>query len=422
MVDIANPLLPSWVEPDPLQGRAVDALGLQATADRIADLLVPGLSVLTVRARYYSFLSWARRACGSRADETKIHRLEVALAIRESRLHSRDRTEHDGGGRNCRFVGLRNLSIRPRDTPPSDPRDVYRVPVWRAYRASMQSLGLLGTDYALTRDHGVALAQAYSASCNAADTSGKVALPPSACLSELKHREASLLVGRLGLWRKGRRPTDDTSPEGRRDALERELRDHYANGYSLPEVLGAYEVRRDRQPSQTVGALREAAVWERLSVGLNAVFLLWLAHLRSPGFARERLVAARRKRRVERLPFSDIQIDDSATATAVQSVRRALAMRDRLEPRGGLGHCDTSAFTLGDAVVSGVPIGNVLEQLEERHVVAKGDDAWIRDHGQRKELARDTDRSWQLPSAATLHAYRLTAFGSILADLWRAHR
>lgn len=72
MVDIAlHRLLPSWVESDPLRGRAIGALGLQSTADRIADVLLPGLSVLTSRARYYALLAWARRACGKHADEIR---------------------------------------------------------------------------------------------------------------------------------------------------------------------------------------------------------------------------------------------------------------------------------------------------------------------------------------------------------------
>lgn len=40
-------LVPRRVEPDPLNGRAVDALGLQATADPITEQQLPGLSVLT---------------------------------------------------------------------------------------------------------------------------------------------------------------------------------------------------------------------------------------------------------------------------------------------------------------------------------------------------------------------------------------
>jgi hypothetical protein len=286
----------------------------------------------------------------------------------------------------------------------------------------MQSLGLLDDEYALTIDHGVVLANAFSVACKNADISGKVMLPPSACLSALTRREAWLLAAGLGLWRKGRRVTDDFSPEGRRDALERELRPHYAGGYSVPEVLEAYEARRDREPSQTVAALREAAVWERLSVGLHAVFLLWLANLRSPATVKQGIVAARRKRHAERPRFADIRIDELAAATAVQSVRRALALRDRIGATRGLCHCDPHAFELGEALVGTAPIDDVLERLEGRHMAAKGDDAWIRDRGRAKELARDSNRKWQLPSVATLHTYRLNAFGSILADLRRARR
>ena len=68
------------------------------------------------------------------------------------------------------------------------------------------------------------------------------------------------------------------------------------------------------------------------------------------------------------------------------------------------------------------PISDVFARLEARHGAAKGDDAWIRPRGHGKELARDADDTWQLPTVATLHGYRLTAFGQILADLRRARR
>ena len=125
MPDIAlHYLLPSWVESDPLRGRAIDALGLQLTADRIADVLLPGLSVQTNRARYYALLAWARRACGTHVDEARIHRLEVALAVREAKLHPKESASDDET--RCRFVGLRKLPRAPDATPyekPPEPRD-----------------------------------------------------------------------------------------------------------------------------------------------------------------------------------------------------------------------------------------------------------------------------------------------------------
>ncbi len=73
-LSVLHRILPSWVESDPLRSRATDALGLQAVADRLADRLLPGLSVLTTRARYFTFLAWARDVCGGEYQERKIHR------------------------------------------------------------------------------------------------------------------------------------------------------------------------------------------------------------------------------------------------------------------------------------------------------------------------------------------------------------
>jgi hypothetical protein len=132
-------VLPAWVEPDPLRARATDALALQAVADRLADRLLPGLSVLTTRARYFTFLAWARDESGREHDERRIHRYEVALVFAEALLSDKD-GEH---AKSCQFVGSRNIRSYPRDRIPSDPRHVYKVPAWRAYRASMVALGLI---------------------------------------------------------------------------------------------------------------------------------------------------------------------------------------------------------------------------------------------------------------------------------------
>jgi hypothetical protein len=409
--------LPAWVEADPLRGRAVDALGLQGTADRIADEILPGLSVLTTRARYYAVLAWARKVCGARPDEYHIHRLEVALAVREAKLHAdENRDEND----RCRFVGSRNLAGPRFEVPPADPRDAYRVPVWRAYRASMRSLGLLDRDDGLT-DDGRTLARRFVAACGPKDYSGKTMLPASACLSAIGPREGALIEGVLGVRQKGRLAADDTSHAARRADLERELRHLFDNGFSLSGVLATYETRRGRAPTRTVGALREAAVWERLSVGLHATFLLWLHHLEKPATAKQMIRAARRTRASSRLPFDDIAIGDETAKHAIRSIRRALRLRDRLTQHGALLRCDSTAFELGEALVSSkTPVEDVLARLEARHLAAKGDDAWLRDGRHGKELARDADDKWKLPKLATLHGYRLGAFGQILTDLRRA--
>lgn len=424
MTENARDTLPSWVEADPLRGRAVDALGLQTTADRIADEILPGLSVLTNRARYFGLLAWARKMCGRYADEQRIHRIEVSLAVRESQLHAGARDEDDG--ERCRFVGSRNLagSTGPRFTnwPPDDPRDAYRVPVWRAYRASMRNIGLLDQDDALT-DTGEALAKQFVAACRPKDSSGRTTLPESACLSALRAREAVVIESALGLGKKGKPAADDMRAPARRAALERELRRRglFENGFSVSKVLAAYESNRERMPSRTVAALREAAIWERLSVGLHAIFLLWLQHIEKPSIAKDLIKSARRPRNKPLDRYEEIQIasDDVATR-AIQSIRRALALRDRL-PTDALSHSDAAAFELGEALTgTSTSIEDVLAQLAVRHAQAKGDDAWLREGRNGKELARDADDKWQLPTRATLHGYRLGAFGSLLVDLRRA--
>lgn len=403
-----------------MRGRAVDALGLQATADGIADEILPDLSVLTTRARYFSMLAWARKACGTRADEDRIHSLEVALAVREWLIH-READEAEG---RCRYVGSRNLAGLQLAVPPKDPRDAYRVPVWRAYRASMRGLGLLDRDDSLT-DDGVGLARRFVAACRPKDSTGRTLLPEGACLSALRSREASILEGALGVRKKGKLAADDVTRPARRAALERELRQRglFDEGLAVSAVLKAYESNRARMPSQTVEALREAAIWERLSVGLHTIFLLWLHNINKPSNAKRLIKSARNTRRKPWIPYEDIDVGSEDAATrAIQSIRRALELRARL-PDGTLRHSDPIAFELGEAVVgASTPLDDVFVQLASRHAQAKGDDAWMRDGRDGKELARDADDKWQLPTRATLHGYRLGAFGSLLVDLQRARR
>jgi hypothetical protein len=412
--------LPSWVEADPLRGRAVDALGLQATADRIADEVLPDLSVLTNRARYFAMLAWARKVCGSRADEERIHSLEVALAVREWLIHGKANVEADH--ERCRYVGSRNLAGLRLAAPPKNARDAYRVPVWRAYRASMRGLGLLDRDDALT-DEGSGLARRFVAACRPKDSSGRTLLPEGACLSALRYREATIIEGVLGLRKKGKLAADDVTRPARRAALERELRQRglFEDGLAVSTVLAAYESNRARTPSRTVNALREAAIWERLSVGLHAIFLLWLSNIEKPTNAKRLIKSARRMRSKGWLPYEDIQVDsDDVAARAIQSIRGALALRARLA-EDALSHSDPIAFELGEAVVgASTSVDDVFAQLASRHAQAKGDDAWMRDGRDGKELARDPDDKWQLPTRATLHGYRLGAFGSLLFDLRRA--
>ncbi|MGE3764470.1 MAG: hypothetical protein AB7L94_19585 [Kofleriaceae bacterium] len=293
--------------------------------------------------------------------------------------------------------------------------------MWRAYRASMRGLGLLDRDDALT-DDGNGLARRFVAACRPKDSSGRTLLPDGACLSALRYREAIIIENVLGLRKKGKLAADDVTRPARRAALERELRRRrlFDDGLAVSTVLAAYESNRARTPSRTVEALREAAIWERLSVGLHAIFLLWLHNIEKPANAKRLIKSARRTRRRGWVPCEDIEVDsDDVAARAIQSIRRALVLRGRLA-EDALGRCDPVAFELGEAVVGASSVDDVFAQLASRHAQAKGDDTWMRDGREGKELARDADDKWQLPTRATLHGYRLGAFGSLLVDLQRA--
>jgi hypothetical protein len=66
---------------------------LQANAERLANELLPGLTVFTSRIGYYGFLAWAVQCvndlpCPDRQTrQERLHRLERALALGEFVYH-----------------------------------------------------------------------------------------------------------------------------------------------------------------------------------------------------------------------------------------------------------------------------------------------------------------------------------------------
>lgn len=408
-------ILPSWVEADPLRGRAIDALGLQLTADKIAEELLPGISVLTNRARYYAVLAWARRACGSAVDEQLIHRLEVALASREALLHA-------GREDTCRYVGSQNLRGYSGKLPPDKPTLAYQSPVWRSYRASMRSLGLLDPSDALTSE-GDALARQFARACKPKELSGKRMLPDGACLSRMSAAEGAIIESALGVWKKGKIPAEDTSPTSRRAATERELRTALRSQDSPEAILAAYERKAGDVSPRPVVALRRAATWERLSVGLQALFLLFLKNLDHQSAAERAIQSARKSPANGRLQLNSIEVDDNTALRAVQSIRRALKLRDELA-RDGICTFETDeAFELGEMAAKGTaPVSDFLNALEARHFMAKQDDAWIRTIGTKRELVRDSSHRWLLPTRANVRGYRIPAFSQLIVDLHEARK
>lgn len=153
-----NKLLPVWnVPPEAsLPPGSRDQLGFQRYANRFADRLLPDITVLTNRARYYAFIAWAlseiRRHAITRLDvgdaltyEEYSHllaRLERYLALAEAVSHGTDRN-------GCTWVGQRRSGALARGSRRRLPLDISLTAqegsrgVLADYRLSMQRLGLL---------------------------------------------------------------------------------------------------------------------------------------------------------------------------------------------------------------------------------------------------------------------------------------
>lgn len=416
-------ILPAWVEPDPLRSRATDALGLQAVADRLADRLLPGLSVLTTRARYFTFLSWAREESGRDHDEQGIHRHEVTLAFSEGTLSTND---PDHAAR-CQFVGSRNIQPLLAGRIPADPRQVYKIPAWRAYRASMIALGLLesGPRFSLT-DEGMIAAQSFRRAVRP-KTHLTTALPERACLSEISGNERRHLRNALGISLRGKIDLDSTDALTRRAAFARQVRRiFWRDGLSPETVLPRYEHRGSGQLAEPIQTLRAAATWERLSIGLNTLFTVWV-----------RAIDAGRRRTVERtaadlltrglrppvLESVSLADEEAALGKAIASLRYAIRLHDHVRDHGMQLPSDEPAFELARTLIgrSKSPrsrIADGLAQMLARHRAVKGDDVWLREaSGGNLEIARDAGESWTIPTNVQPHAYRMTAFGQVAEDL-----
>jgi len=97
-------------------------------------------------------------------------------------------------------------------------------------------------------------------------------------------------------------------------------------------------------------------------------------------------------------------------------------LHDELRSRGAT-IPNAGAFEIGRAFTAGgrAPRGRIahaFELLLREHRSVKGDEAWVRAGARSElELARDAGDTWTVPSSVRPHAYRMSAFGQIAADL-----
>lgn len=140
-------LLPRWLEPLKLPPSSRDPLGLQAHAERLANELLPGVTVFTSRIGYYGFLTWAIQFVNGQTCPTgesrlnRLQRLERALALCEF-------THHGAEDNSCTLLGQRSKT----QVLQSAQGDHFKVPTrilknqtsagaYRLYYTSMQSMG-----------------------------------------------------------------------------------------------------------------------------------------------------------------------------------------------------------------------------------------------------------------------------------------
>lgn len=196
-VSLTTAACPSWVAPSPSEPGSLDALGYQLRADRIAETLLPGVTVQTHRARYLSFLCWAIDRTGG--NEIEIDRWEIALAVGEHLRHSG--TDHQ-----CSFLGKNKLMARMPARGDALPRRLHVQTARMLYGGLLRSCGLVGDDGCLTA-HGQCLAKRFAGTGMPQTTPAKIwTCERMPCLSgasqlEKKTLREALLEGEEGTRR-----------------------------------------------------------------------------------------------------------------------------------------------------------------------------------------------------------------------------
>ncbi len=314
-------LLPQWLEPFVLPSGSRDPLGLQGPAERLVNVVLPGLTVFTFRAGYYGFLSWAIRTVNALPAEDvppRLPRREILNAL-ERALALCEFVHHGVGDESCPLIGqrskLRVLSAHTNGrfrVPDSILKNQNSAGSFRLFATSLVSLGLVEEADELAANgllpfrltaRGERLASAFQARVDAPALQrfalGNGTQPREAlqrwgsdlCFSSLAKRAAfrgplleGLLLGNnpdaekryrtvallydagLSLTSTGSSTSEDTVHEVEAATLEDSVQ---GTGLSnLDIVLHFYGCT----PRPEIRALQQLAVFELLSLGLNALF------------------------------------------------------------------------------------------------------------------------------------------------------
>ena len=382
-----------WVLADPARERAVDPLGMAAQADRLADRLLPDLSVQTSRARYLSFLCWAvDQSEGSPTQRASIHRLEAKLALEEARCHRDDSADECPGvvGRSNARRYLEGHAWKE----PARPERLYKNTAFATYRPLMRALGLLARDRAgeLT-PAGERLANAFK------QARGRT----PRCLSDISSKERAPIRVLLGL--DSRKHFRLSNRAERRRSTYEIVRKRLDAGDWSAEILERYRKVGPR-PSDVAAVLHQAFAWEVLSLGLTLAFSMLLNELRTGPVVRSLRTALGAHPR--RPSLDQLDTDSMGAANVVALLREARRLRPDV-----LG-LDPTPLRIGEILVlKRDPVG-FLRSLVDRHRSAKPEDPWIALEGDRVRILAPNKN---LAFLVRPRSYRLDAFAQLLRDL-----
>ncbi len=357
-------VLPRWVVAPELDAGSIDPLGDQAESDRLADQILPGLTVQTRRARYLSFLAWAHLRLEREAQATD--RWEVALAVGERRRQL-------AGRHVCRFLGRdKAAALELKDGEPL-PKRLHQQTARIQYAGLYQSCGLVDAKEEAT-ELAEELAGLFAKRVPARLPGTAKACDRMPCLSfegESARREKAGLARAL--------LEESTDAEQRRKTLQAVTLTMLKR--TPAAMLARFLDPRWRRRAGAGRLLHEAACHELVAYPLK---LMFLALYRSQGAFRAAVPPRPR--------FAPFEIDPREPSALMAGIVAHLRRAERL----GL-------------VTPKVGVRTLKEHVLEKHLAAKGDGAWV---SQDWRLVRPGLAN-ALPAAAN---FRLAAFASLLRD------
>lgn len=360
--------LPFWVDPPNESERSIDPLGYSETSDGIADRLLPGVTVQTRRARYLSALCWAVQRCGNNPEQ--IDRFEVALSISEFKRH--------GMSVDCSFLGKLLLSNRQYQDKQSLPRRLHSQSARVLYSGLARSCGLIDNEWTLS-PLGVKLADCFGKGAPKSLPNTVRQCWGMPCLSKIGSVERRYL----------RKALFDATPDG--EVRLRTFKAVGARGWrtvqrkSHKTLLASFLAKPNPSAGGAAKMLHEAAVFELEALPATRLFLAL---------------------------YQDRTFHGSIP---MKSAFRAFDVGSKTQLLSDLGAHLRRARSLGrvsELVVGPLKFKCIKDEILHRHrEVAKTDEPWVDENW---TVLRPGLYPRQLPD---VHAYRLSAFTSLLADL-----